>query len=84
MRCPKCKCEVGSQKLCPYCGSPMIVPESKNSQSPETLALNRLVKAARILEGCIQRMENKLQIMLVLQGGIFALLVLIFAAILAK
>lgn len=84
MRCPKCRSEVGSQKLCPYCGSPMILPSTKPAPSPETTAQNRLQKTLRNMDYRIAEVEGKVKISLVLQWGNLILLILILTAVLTK
>lgn len=84
MRCPKCKSEVGSQKNCPYCGSPMYIPNTKPTQNAEATVWNRILKMFRSMDSRVAETEKKLQIMIVLESGILILLLLILAAILIK
>ena len=82
MRCPKCRSEVGSQKACPYCGTPLAAPEPSRSFASELAnALNRNNRTVKSLENRIRTLEDKVNILLVLHGGTLAVLVLILIAL---
>ena len=82
MRCPKCRCEVGSQKMCPYCGTPMETPEQRiYVQGAESL--NKMNRSIRGLDSAVKEESRKLNILLVVSCGnlVLTLLVLIAWAI---
>jgi len=80
MRCPKCRCEVGSQKMCPYCGAPMETPELRLS-SQGTNMLNKMYRSVRNLENISREQDRKLNILLVLSCGNLVLTVLALIAL---
>lgn len=84
MRCPRCRSEVGSQKLCPYCGSSMYMPDAKTNADLDYAGHNRVVKHIKNLEYYSYWIGKKLTILIVLQGGILAVLILILIAILFR
>lgn len=84
MRCPRCRSEVGSQKLCPYCGSSMYLPDAKTNSDLDYASSNRVVRHIKNLEYYSHSIEKKLKILIVLQGGILAVLFLIMIAILFR
>lgn len=84
MRCPRCKSEVGNQKLCPYCGSSMYLPGVKTNTDMDYEGTNRVVKHIKNLEYLSRLANRKLNVLIVLSAGILAVLVLILIAILFK
>ena len=86
MKCPKCRCEVGNQSVCPYCGATVYIDGNAwaNAEYVRRSAMymndprNSLQgHTAYDAERNIQRLEKKVNMLLILQCGIFALNVLI-------
>lgn len=94
MKCPTCKSEVGNQSVCPYCGGTIYL----RGNSWNTEEYNRRISAkvdeevfqsrrgadTRVVERMIRGLERKINLMLVLQCGMFALLVLVLLTIALK
>lgn len=78
MRCPKCRCEVGSQKMCPYCGAQMETPEQRLFARGAD-SLGKIYRYVRSLDSTVKEQSRKLDILLVLVCGnlVMTLLVLI-------
>ena len=91
MICPRCRCEVGNQSVCPYCGGTVYVsssgwnttdyarrtapvPQNTRTKSPER----------RNLERKLHDVETKVNMLLVLHGGVLALSVLTLLLIALK
>lgn len=81
MRCPKCRCEVGSQKMCPYCGAQMETPEQRLFARGAD-SVNRLYRYVRSLDGTVKDQGRKLDILLVLGCGNLLMTLLILIALL--
>lgn len=82
MLCPKCKCEVGSQKACPYCGTPLPAPEpTKGIHNDIVNAINRNSKVIKNLDVRLRNLEDKLNVMLVMHAGTMVILILILIAL---
>lgn len=84
MRCPTCRSEVGSQKLCPYCGSSMYVPGAKTNPGMDYEGTNRVVRHIKNVEFFTHSLGKKMNVLIVLQSGTLAVLILILIAILTK
>lgn len=84
MRCPRCRSEVGDQKLCPYCGSSMYVPGAKTNPDMDYEGMNRVVRHIKNVEYFAHSIGKKLNVLIVLQSGILAVLILIMIAVLTK
>lgn len=86
MKCPKCHSEVGSQSVCPYCGATLYISGSKWSyesypvRPPAPVPNPSPTSANRRLERLIDRLDAKIKLVIVLQCGTFALLVLVLLA----
>ena len=84
MRCPKCRCEVGNQAVCPYCGATVYVGSTTwnvNDFNRNTLQVSQKNAApmpleVRSVDRRIRSLETKVNMLLVLQGGTFVLSVL--------
>jgi len=83
MRCPKCKCEVGSQKMCPYCGTPMEILERRSS-TQDTAFLNKVYRYMRSQDNVIREQGRKLNILLVLACGNLVMTLLVLIALLVQ
>lgn len=80
MRCPRCRCEVGSQKMCPYCGAPMQVSEQLLSAQGAT-TLNKIYRYIRSMDSIAREQSRKLNILLVLACGNMAMMLLVLIAL---
>lgn len=82
MRCPKCSCEVGSQSVCPFCGATVYVGNSTwgvqdyARQTTVPVSAARIPPESRQSERSIKSLEMKVNLLLVLQSGTFALAIL--------
>lgn len=86
MKCPKCRSEVGSQPVCPYCGGTIYLQanttwtpgpyDRQMSQPTEQRPQNRSGQNRREFERRLRELDTKLSLILVLQCGSFALVVL--------
>lgn len=93
MRCPVCRCEVGNQAVCPYCGSTVYMGNASwsandYSRSASQYAPNARNQATRekskISNKRLQRIETKLDLMLVMQIGSFLLLLMVLIMVALK
>ena len=86
MRCPKCKIEVGNQPVCPNCGSTLKSRE-RSRERDEYLRRTTMPSDAiyqvpgfqnprRERDSVLQDIQTKLNLVLILQSGTFALVVL--------
>lgn len=83
MKCPKCRCEVGNQSVCPYCGATVYVSSAtwdmNTFQSRATMPVNsvsRIPPENRGTDRRLKNLETKVNLLLVLQIGSFVLTVL--------
>lgn len=83
MKCPKCRCDVGNHRVCPYCGSTVYIQDSSLNldhciSSPNgggyTSHLNKDI--AFDLVQRILRVETKLNLILVFSIATFVLAIL--------
>lgn len=91
MRCPKCGIEVGNRSVCPFCGGTVYVStptwpagQAAPTVSPEQYYRNsgRHNTDSGELRRYLQLLETKINLLLVLGGGIFALMLLILVVML--
>jgi len=83
MRCPKCRCEVGNQSVCPYCGATVYMGtatwDMNTFQNRATVPVPGSAKVpleSRGTERKLRNLETKVNLLLVLQTGTFVLAVL--------
>ena len=78
MQCPKCRSEVGNQKICPYCGATVYIQESFPTESYPSLRKNGNPGTNMQTDALqrIERLETKLNLILVLSVAAFLLSVL--------
>lgn len=83
MKCPKCRCEVGSQAVCPYCGATVYVGSAtwdmNTLQNRATIPVSsgsRIPLENRGADRRLKNLETKVNLLLVLQTGSFVLAVL--------
>lgn len=84
MQCPKCRCEVGKQRVCPYCGTVLETSENRGRVESEQMYLTRISKALRGVDSHVHGMEDKLNILLALQTGTFIVILLLLIAVCVK
>lgn len=84
MKCPKCRSEVINQPVCPYCGATVYVGDTTRSVPEYTRRAggasqpvgNRQMRDIREMERKFRNLETKVNLILVLEGGSFLLVVL--------
>lgn len=82
MRCPKCSCEVGNHSVCPFCGATVYVStptwQASEYANRVTVPVERSHTASRRPdpESRIRSLETKMNMLLALQCGTFALVIL--------
>jgi hypothetical protein len=77
MKCPNCRCEVGTQQVCPYCGTTVYLQEAYRApQSAEIRTNRRKGPELRDLDKRLRMMETKVNLCLTLQSGTFAIVIL--------
>lgn len=82
MKCPKCRSEVANQQVCPYCGATVYVTNTtwpvdrRNYTAPVPQFGNRQAQEHRGVERKLRLLETKANLILVLQGGCFLLILL--------
>lgn len=88
MKCPKCRSEAGNQPVCPYCGATLYVngawdmdDYSRRTTVPVSALGGRLPLDSHVFDKRLRSLESKLNLLLVLQGGSFALTVLVIVVL---
>ena len=86
MKCPNCRCEVGNQPVCPYCGATVYLQSASNWNSQEysrqgTVSSENRPQRRRGIElkdvdRRVRNLETKINLCLVLLCGNFALMIL--------
>ena len=83
MRCPKCRCEVGNQSVCPYCGATVYMGTAtwdmnafQNRATVPVPVSAKVPLESRGTERKLRNLETKVNLLLVLQTGTFVLAVL--------
>ncbi|MBQ6839667.1 MAG: hypothetical protein IJO45_03135 [Oscillospiraceae bacterium] len=90
MKCPRCRCEVGNQSICPYCGGTVYISSGWNTTEYSRRTANtaqgsrRPPSETRNIERKLHNLEMKVHMLLVLQGGVLALSVLALLLIALK
>lgn len=76
MKCPNCRCEIGSQPVCPYCGKVMnqTVQSCRGEYAPQLRALGNAVDRLR---RSVSAVELRSRLTVILLGGIFVMQILI-------
>lgn len=84
MKCPKCRSEVGSQSACPYCGATVYVSgawdvndRARRTTVPVSALGGRLPMDSHVFDKRLRNLENRVNLLLVLQSGSFLLLMLV-------
>lgn len=89
MKCPKCRSEVGNQQVCPYCGSTVYINGNSWTNANHSNGMpgqqNRLHRAdsnsGRDCEQRLRILEKRINMMLVVQLGLFVITVLILVVL---
>lgn len=82
MKCPKCGCEIGNQSVCPFCGgtiyvsTPTISAGDFGARTTAPVHRTRAPAQRTDLERRVRSLETKINLLLVLQCGTFALTLL--------
>ena len=77
MKCPNCRCEIGNQQVCPYCGTTVYLQEGyRTAQGAEIRGNRRRTVELRDLDKRLRNMETKVNLCLTLQCGTFAIVIL--------
>lgn len=84
MQCPKCRCEVGKQRVCPYCGTTLEARESRGRAESEQMTLARIGRVLRGVDSRVHGIEDKVKILLALQTGTFVVVLLVLIAVCVK
>ena len=82
MKCPNCRCEVGNQPVCPYCGATVYLRQAQWNQEAYERSVQSQEKRKRSVElkeldRRVRLMETKVNLCLTLQSGTFALAILV-------
>ena len=84
MKCPKCRSEVGNLSACPYCGATVYVSgawdmndRARRTTVPVSALGGRLPMDSHIFDKRLRNLENRVNLLLVLQSGSFLLLMLV-------
>lgn len=91
MKCPNCRCEIGSQPTCPYCGREIKVPESKPvvrsvniESSPTQISASSLQSILGRMNRHLSNIDMRSKLSLILLTGIFVLIILLIIIIILK
>lgn len=90
MRCPKCRCEVGNQPVCPFCGATVYMSNTtwnvNDAARQPTVPVHggAQVTNSRGIERKLRELETKLNLLMVLQGGTLVLAILTLLAMALK
>lgn len=91
MRCPNCRCEIGSQPTCPYCGIEIPAPEPKpvvtryaEPAAPTTVSAATLQNVLGRMNRHLSNVDIRTKLSLVLLSGIFILLILLIIVLIIK
>lgn len=90
MRCPRCRCEVGERKVCPFCGA-TVDPGYTNwnmagpSRTTQTVPSGRVPREGnRAVERKLRELVTKVDLLLVIQIGSILLNILALVLIALK
>lgn len=76
MKCPNCRCEIGSQPVCPYCGR-VIYQTAQRGWGEYAPQLRALGSAVDRVQRSVSAVELRSQLTVILLGGIFVMQILI-------
>lgn len=85
MKCPNCRCEVGNQPVCPYCGATVYLQAMQNwsddyshhaAAAMDGRSQKRRGVDLKDVDRRIRSLETKINLCLVLMCGNFALMIL--------
>lgn len=93
MQCPKCRSEVGNLSVCPYCGGTVYLDNATWDMGGYTrmnpTAYQQPRRTGKYLpdpgvDRKLRSMETKLNLLLVLQGGTFMLMIFVLLLLALK
>ncbi len=84
MRCPKCKSEIGYQRICPYCATDVKLPIPDKQTKSDGVPQGRTYRFLRNMETRLKKLDDKMNLLLVLQVGTFLLAILTMLATVLK
>ena len=85
MKCPNCRCEVGNQPVCPYCGATVYLQEtvwnqqdyaSRSVPSADQRSSRRKATELKDLDRRLRILETRVNLCLTMLCGTFALSIL--------
>lgn len=90
MRCPVCRCEVGNQSVCPFCGATVYTGQNWNNST--TFNRNTIQyeqtraprERSQISNRKLRCLEKKMDLLLVFGVGSFLLLLIILVVLILK
>ena len=82
MQCPKCRCEVGKQHVCPYCGT--VLEDNRIREESEQTTISRIGKLLRGVDSRVHSIEDSIKILLAMQTGTFIVVLLLLIAVCVK
>lgn len=84
MICPKCRHDVGNQSVCPYCGATIFKQNAVQPHLPHRIGPVNGTKdgdEVRALLNVCQKLDTKLNLVLVISGANILLIVLLLIAL---
>lgn len=84
MRCPKCKSEIGYQRICPYCAADVNLPLLEKQPKLDSVSQGRTNRFLRNMEARLRNLEERMKLLFILQVGTFILTILILLAVVLK
>lgn len=93
MKCPKCRCEVGNQSVCPYCGSTVYINGNSwgntdySHRPPVQMSKhNNKVNAnnGTDVEYRLRALETRVNMIMAIQCGVFIIDILIMVILALK
>lgn len=74
MRCPKCRCEIGTLEVCPYCGSRVYNPtRTVPVREPQQMSVYRTDRSSQHTNRHISNIDAWSLLCAILLGGIFVM-----------
>ena len=77
MKCPNCRCEIGNQPTCPYCGRVIYQTIRRASEDNGTSQFRVLQSALNRLHRSLTAIELRSRLAVILLTGIFVLQILL-------
>lgn len=91
MMCPKCRHDVGSQSVCPYCGATVYLQNSGYRSDNQVHIPHRIghqtsdsdSEEIKIVKNIVWKLDTKVNLLLIVSGANMLLLVLLLIALVA-